>query len=105
MKTNTDNTPLPKPKAQETYIDAHGVERWKENDIKVSTDNAFRLGGGDAINYYDMHESAKSSLRASKVVEERRLQGFSEGTVAAMSNASAERLAQVNMAPQHWAVR
>ncbi len=105
MKANVDTTPIAKPKNSATYIDRHGVERWAENDIKVSNDNAFRLGFGEPVNYYDMVASAAHSRRASAVVDERRLRGHSEGSIPNISHESNERLANLNRSPDHWVVR
>lgn len=97
-------TPTPGRPETSTYIDDAGVERWLENDIKVSGDNAFRCGFGEPVDYSRITNSAKHSARASAVVEQRRKEGVDMGTVGQMSRTNDARI-EGNAMPQHWAVR
>lgn len=105
MKPSVDTTPIPKPANGETYIDAHGVERWADDDIIVSTGNAFRTGFGEPVNYYKMNESTLHSMRASKAIDTKYGKGINAGTIKGMSNSSDERLGEDPVDQSRWAVR
>lgn len=106
MKPSVDTTPIPKPDNGETYIDTNGVERWAEGDIKVSNDNAFRVGFGEPINYFNkLNESTLHSQRASRVIDTKYSKGVNAGTIKAMSNKADARLGEDPVDQSRWAVR